>query len=148
MAGKNDAFEYAWLVHIFNGTAISNINTTGGTTQLWMGLHTADPGDAGSTASEGGYAAYARVATERAVSGGWTVTSGTSATVASASPTAAITFAQVATTTTGTFSYFSVYPSSSSVGSAALYSGAISPVINFSQNVTPSITTGSSITED
>jgi len=148
MAGKNDAFEHSFMLHIFNGTAITNWNTTGGTTTVWVGLHTADPGDAGSTANEGGYTAYTRVSSQRAVASGWTVTSGTSSAVASASPTAALSFPQVATTTTGTFSYFSVFPSSNAAGSAAIYSGAISPVINWSQNTTPSITTASSITED
>jgi hypothetical protein len=147
MSNKTNDFKYNFLVHIFNGTAITNFNTTGGTTTLWIGLHTADPTDAGSTAAEGGYTAYTRASSQRAVAAGWTVTSGTSV-AASVSPTAALSFPQVATTTTGTFSYFSVYPSSSATASAAIYNGAISPVINWSQNTTPSITTGSSITED
>lgn len=55
---KLDTHEYDWLRQIFNGVAITNIDATGGTTLLWLGLHTADPGDAGSTANEGGYTAY------------------------------------------------------------------------------------------
>ena len=149
MAGKTDAFEYNVLLMVFNGTGISSICSSVGTTDLWVGLHTADPGDAGSTASEGGYAQYTRIATDRSTaSNGWEVTSGTSAAKASASPVGNVDMPQNTSTTTGTFSYFSINPSSDSVGSAALYVGSISPTINFSQNVTPRITTSSSITED
>ncbi len=146
---KSDAFEYAFLRQTFNGTAIANMTATGGTTSIWTALCTADPGDAGSTANEGGYAAYARVLTDRSTAAnGWAITSGTSAASASASPVGNIDYPQVATTSTGTFTHFATYPSSNSIGSAMLYGGTISPVINFSQNVIPRLTTGSSITED
>jgi len=149
MAGKSDAFEYNFLLMVFNGTGISSICSSVGTTDLWIGLHTADPGDAGSTASEGGYAQYTRVATDRSTaSNGWEVTSGTSSAKASASPVGNIDLPQNTSTSTGTFTHFTVNPSSDSAGSAMLYGGTISPSINFSQNVTPRITTSSSITED
>lgn len=149
MAGKSDTFEYNLLKHVFNGTAISTLNATGGTTSLWVGLHTADPGDAGSTANEGGYTAYTRVQTDRSTgTTGWNVTSGTSAALASASPTGTLSFPQVATTSTGTFGYASVYLSSDISSSGMVYFGAISPTIAFQQNTTPQITSGSSITED
>lgn len=149
MAGKTDTFEYNLLKMVFNGSPITSIAASAGTTSLWLGLHTADPGDAGSTAAEGGYTAYTRVQTDRSTgSTGWAVTSGTSAALASASPTGTLSFPQVATTSTGTFSYATVYQSSNAGPSGALYYGAISPSINFSQNVTPQLTSGSSITED
>jgi hypothetical protein len=144
MAGKSDAFKYNLLVHIFNGTAISNWNTTGGTTTLWVGLHTADPTDSGSTANEGGYTQYTRASANRSTAG-FAVTSGTSA-AATVAPAAAMSFPQNTSTSTGTFSYFTVWNSSSS--SSPIYTGAVSPTINFSQNVTPQVTTSSSITED
>lgn len=144
---KSDQFEDNLLGHIFEGIALTNLGATGGTTDLWMSLHTADPGDAGSTANEGGYAQYARVAVDRST-GGFTVTSGTSAATASASPVANIDFPQNTSTSTGTFTHFAVNPSSNSGGASQLYNGTISPNINFSQNVTPRLTTGSSITED
>ena len=147
MAGKSDAYEYNFLQMTFAGKSITNICATAGTTLIWAGLHTADPGDAGSTANEGGYAAYARVSVDRST-GGWVVTSGTSNAVATCSPVATISFPQVATTSTGTFNFMSVFPSSNSLGSEALYSGTVTPNINFSQNVTPQVTTGSSVTED
>jgi len=150
MAGKSDKFEYDVLRLIFNGVALPNLGTTSGTTSLWIGLHTADPGDAGSTANEGGYNEYTRVATDRSTAAsGWAITSGTSNAVASASPVGTINFPQsVATTSTGTFGWFSVFPSSNAQGSSAIYSGTVAPVINFSQGVTPQVTTASSITED
>ena len=144
--GKTDKFEYDFLRSIFNGTAITNWSATAGTTKVWVGLHTADPGDSGTTAAEGGYTAYTRVAVERSTTG-WVVSSGSSAAVATASPVAAVTFPQVATTSTGTFTHASIYPASDTTGPEAVYNGTITPNINFSQNVTPSITTGSSITE-
>lgn len=144
---KLDTLEYDFLREIFNGVAISNLSATAGTTVLWVGLHTADPGDAGSTANEGGYAAYARTAVQRSTAG-WAVTSGTGAAKATVSPVAAVSFPQVADTSTGTFTHATVYRSSNISSSGALYNGTVSPVINFSQNVTPQITTGSSITED
>lgn len=147
MAGKSDAFEYNFLRQVFNGTAITNISATGGTTLIWAALLTADPGDAGSTAAEGIGAQYARTSVQRSTSG-WSVTSGTSNTDASVSPVASITFPQNTSTSTGTYTYFSVYPSSNSTAADMLYGGTISPSINVSQNVTPSLTTASSITED
>lgn len=144
---KLDTHEYDWLRNVFNGVAIANINSSGGSTLLWMGLHTVDPGDAGSTANEGGYTAYTRISVQRS-STGWAVTSGTSNTKASVSPVANIDFPQVATTSTGTFTHATVYTSSNISSSGGLYNGTITPNINFSQNVTPRLTTGSSITED
>jgi hypothetical protein len=143
---KLDTHEYDWLRHIFNGVAITNINTSGGTTLLWLGLHTADPADAGSTANEGGYTAYTRVSVNRSTTG-WAVSSATGSGAATVSPVATISFPQVATTSTGTFTHASVYTSSNISSSGALYNGTITPNINFSQNVTPQLTTGSSITE-
>jgi hypothetical protein len=150
MAGKSDTLEYALLQLLLQGKATNfSYGSTAGTTALWMGLHTADPTDACSTAAEGGYGAYTRIATDRSTGAtGWSVTSGTSNALATASPNGTISFPQVATTSTGTFSYASVWSSSNVSSSGCLYFGPLSVNINFSQNVTPQITTGSSITEE
>ena len=149
MAGKTDKFEYDVGKLIFNGVAITNVCATAGTTSWWLGLMTADPTEAGSTANEGGYTAYTRVPTDRSTQGtspfGWAVSSGT---VMSASPTGTLSFPQVATTSTGTFTHFMLFPSSAAQASSGLYFGTVTPNINFSQNVTPQLTTSSSITED
>lgn len=147
MAGKSDFYEFDFLRMTFAGKPITSMCATAGTTVIWIGLHTADPTDAGSTAAEGGYTAYTRVAVDRSTAG-WTVSSGTGAAVASVSPTTAIPFPQVADTSTGTFTFASAYISSNAPASGMLYFGTLTPSINFSLNVTPSITTGSSITED
>ena len=146
---KSDKFEYDFLKQTFNGTPITNQSASGGSTNIWMALLTADPGDAGSTAAEGGYAAYARTLTDRSTGAtGWNVTSGTSAANASASPVGNVDFPQVATTSTGTFTHFAAYPTSNGVAADMLYGGTVTPNINFGQNVIPRLTTGSSITED
>lgn len=147
MAGKSDQYEYDFLRLTFAGKPITNIAATVGTTLVWVGLHTADPTDAGSTAAEGGYTAYTRTAVDRSTAG-WTVSSGTGAAVASASPTTTIQFPAVADTSTGTFTYASVYTSSNAGPSGMLYFGTISPNIDFSNGVSPQITSGSSLTED
>ena len=150
MAGKSDTLEYQLLTLIFNGVGISSLATSAGTTGLWLGLHTADPGDACSTANESGYAQYTRVKTDRSTgaSTGWAVTSGTSNTDATAAPVTNVDFPQNTSTSTGTFTHASVWMSSNASSSGCLYFGTVSPNINFSQNVTPRMTTGSSITED
>jgi hypothetical protein len=143
---KLDVFEYDFLRHVFNGTVITGINATGGTTLIWLGLLTADPGDSGSSANEGGYTQYARVSVNRSTTG-WAVTSGAGTAVATVSPVANIDFAQNLTTSTGTFTHFQAFSSSGSTGPGAMYNGTVTPNINFAQNVTPRLTTGSSITE-
>lgn len=149
MAGKIDKFEYDMGLLIFNGTAITNICATAGTTSLWLGLMTADPSEAGSTAAEGGYTAYDRVETDRGTQAttpyGWLVSSGT---VMSASPRGNIDFPQVADASTGTFTHFMLFPSSNAQASSGFYYGTVTPNIDFSNGVTPRLTTASAITED
>jgi hypothetical protein len=150
MAGKTAVMQYGLLRAIFSGKFTdTSFGSSAGSTSIWIGLHTADPGESASTASEGGYTAYTRAQTDRSTQGtspyGWAVTSGTVATVA---PVGNVDFPQVATTTTGTFSYFSVWPSSAATSTQAYYIGSLSPTINWGQNTTPRITTASSITED
>lgn len=150
MAGKSDKFEYDMLRLIFNGVALTNIASTGGSTSLWVSLHTADPTDAGSTAAEGGYSEYTRVKTDRssASSTGWAVTSGASTAFAGASPVTALSFPAQVSTSTGTFTHAAIWPSSNATASSMLYFGTITPNINFGAGVTPQLTTGSSITEE
>ena len=151
MAGKTDVMEFALGKLVFNGSAAQSSYwaATAGTTALWVGLHTADPTESGCTSNEGGYTAYTRVqigrSTQATTPYGWSVSSGT---VMSASPTGNLDFPAVATTSTGTFSYFAVYSSSAATSTQSFYQGSISPVINWSQGTTPRLTTTSSITED
>lgn len=77
---KSNALETAILQLIYNGTTFNGIaenDTTSPNTDIYIALHTADPGEAGTQATnEATYTSYARVAVPRN-SGGWTVTGNT-----------------------------------------------------------------------
>ena len=106
----SNAFENDLLLLIFNNTNIANIGDATGLRgsatagSLYVSLHTADPGEAGTQAtSETSYTGYARVAVARS-GAGWTV-SGTAPTqVANA---ATITFG-TSTVGTPTITHFAV----------------------------------------
>lgn len=140
---KGNTFENDLLALIFNGTAIANIAddaATGPLTDLYVSLHTADPGEAGNQASnECAYTGYARVAVAR-TSGGWTITGN------SVSPAANIDFPE-ATAGTETATHVGIGTDASGTGKM-LYYGAIAPTIAVSAGVIPRIGTGSTITED
>lgn len=143
---KSDVFENALLLLIFNNTNIANVgdatgvrgSTTAGSLQV--SLHTADPGEAGTQATnETTYTSYARVAVARS-SGGWTVT------VSSVSPAALIGFPP-GTGGSGTGTFAGIGTASSGAG-VLLYSGAVTPNIVLGNGITPQLTTASAITED
>ena len=140
---KTNTWENAILDLLFNASAIANVadNTaTSPLTNLYVSLHTADPGEAGDqTTNECAYTSYARVAVARSGSG-WTVSGN------SVSPAASIDFPE-ATGGTETATHFGVGSLSSGAG-VLYYKGAISPNIAVSTGVTPRLTTASAITED
>lgn len=140
---KGDTFENDWMKLIFNATAIANIADNASAsplTNLYVSLHTADPGEAGNqTTNETSYTSYARIAVAR-TSGGWTVTNN------SVSPVANIDFPQC-TGGTATITHVAVGTALSGTGKV-LYKGTVTPNISVSTGVTPRITTSSTITED
>jgi hypothetical protein len=140
---KGDTFENDLLKLIFNATAITNVADNAATsplTQLFVSLHTADVGEAGSqTTNEVAYTGYARVGVNRN-SGGFTVTAN------SVSPAANIDFG-ACTAGTATATHWAVGTASTGVGKV-LYKGTISPTISISTGVTPRLTTATAITED
>ena len=141
---KGDTFENDWMKLIFNATAIANIADNAGTsplTNLYVSLHTADPGESGSqTTSEATYTGYARVAVAR-TSGGWTVSTNQAVNVST------ITFGQC-TAGSNTITYFAIGTASSGAGKI-LYSGALASSLAVSVNVTPSFAaSGITVTED
>jgi hypothetical protein len=140
---KSNAFENDLLELIFNGTAIANLADNAATsplTELYVSLHTADPGEAGDqTTNECTYTSYARVAVARSGSG-WTVTGN------SVSPVANIDFAE-ATGGSETATHVAIGTDSTGAGKI-LYSGAVTPNIAIVTGVTPRIGTGSTITEE
>lgn len=134
---KGNTTENDVLALLFNATALSwNANTN-----LYLALHTADPGEAGSqTTSETAYTSYARVAVAR-TSGGWTVSSGTSTNAA------LIQFPQC-TGGTSTITHVSIGTASSGAGQI-IYSGALNSSLSVSNLIQPQFSAGALVvTED
>ena len=139
---KGDTFENDFLKLIFNATAIAELAQDDGTspaTTLTVALHTADPGEAGTQATnEIAYTGYARIAVAR-TTGGWTVTAN------SVSPVANIDFGEMTGGAGGTVSHFSV---GTGVANKLLYSGTVTPNIVVTTGVTPRLKTTSTVMED
>lgn len=140
---KSNTFENDLMKLIFNGTAIANLADNAASspvTNLYVSLHTADPGEAGvQTSSEATYTGYARVAVARSGSG-WVVTAN------SVSPAAIISFPPC-TAGSSVVTHFAVGTAQTGDGKV-LYKGTVSPTVNVSSGVTPQLTTSSTITED
>ena len=140
--GKGSTFDNDLLKLIFNATGIADIADNAASTpltNLYLSLHTADPGAGGSqTTSEAAYTSYARAAVAR-TSAGFTV-SGSSVTL-----TAAVSFV-TATGGSETETYFAIGTASSGTGKI-LYRGPITPSIVVTSGVTPQLTTGTTVTE-
>lgn len=141
---KGNTFEDDILKLIFNGTPIANMADNAAAsplTNLYLALHTADPGEAGlQNTNEVAYTGYARVAVARTTAG-WTVLN------SSVSPTAAIEFGEMTSGTPGTATHASVGTVSNG-GGKILYKGALSPAVSFNVGVVPRLRTTSTITED
>lgn len=136
---KSNSWETALLNHLFKNLPVANVGDATGLPasatagSLFIGLHTADPGEAGDqTTSETSYTGYARVAVTRG--SGWTVSGGQ---VVNA---AAITFGQC-TAGSATITHWSIGTSSSGAGTL-LYKGALAASLSVSNLITPEITAG------
>jgi len=144
---KSNTFENDLLNLVFNNTDITLIGDAAGLQNsatagsLYVSLHTADPGEAGTQAtSETAYTNYVRVAVARS-GAGWTVTGN------AVSNTATITFATCGVTG-ATLTYFGVGTDSSGAGKL-LYSGALSSPLAVSSGIQPQFAAGDlDITED
>lgn len=144
---KSNTFENSLLLHIFNNSAIANIGDATGLPasatagSLYVSLHTADPGEAGSAiTSETAYTGYARVA--RARSGaGWVVTAN------SVSPATDIDFGECTASPGAAITHFGVVNTASGAG-VLLYSGTLTPNITMAVGVIPRVKATSTITED
>lgn len=139
---KGTTFDNDLLKLIFQATGIANMADNASVsplTNLYVSLHTADPGAAGNqTTNEVAYTSYARVAIAR-TSAGWTVTSN------SVSPAANIVF-PTCTGLTATATNWAVGTASTGTGKL-LYTGAITPSISISSGVSPTLTVSSTVTE-
>ena len=141
---KSATFENDLLKLIFNATAIAGLAdnaTASPTATLFLSLHTADPGDAGTqSTNEVSYTGYARVAVARTTAG-WVVTG------SSVSPVSSVTFGEMTAGTAQTAVYASIGTASTGVGKV-LYRGALTPSIAINVGVVPTIRNTSTITED
>lgn len=132
---KGNATETDILAKIFTATALP----WDAATDLDIHLHTADPGEAGTSAtSEATYTSYATVTVARSIAG-WTVTGN------SCVNDALIQFPQ-STGGTNTLTHVSVTPSGST---QILYSGALNAPLSVSSGIQPQFAAGAlTITED
>jgi hypothetical protein len=145
---KSDTWENDLLKLVFNNVGTSLIGDatgllpSGTTGSLYLSLHTADPGETGTQATnETAYTGYARLAVARS-SAGFTV-SGNSVNL-----TANGDFGQCTASPGGNLTHFGVGTSSSGAGKL-LYSGTLTPNIIMNVGVQPRITTAAGlVTED
>lgn len=117
-------------------TAITGLlaNAASPDTNLYVSLHTADPGAGGSqTTSEAAYTGYARVAVAR-TSSGWSISGETISNVA------AIIF-PACTGGSETETFFGIGTDSSGVGNL-LYAGPLSASLAVSNGITPEFAAG------
>ncbi|MBW8068175.1 MAG: hypothetical protein GJU73_12135 [Ferrovum sp.] len=142
MAGKTTTWANDLLKLLFQSTPIANLADNAATsplTNLYISLHTADPGVAGfQNTSEAAYTGYARVAVARSAVG-WTVTGN------SVSPASTLVF-PAATAGSETETFWGIGVAATGAGTL-LYSGPITPGIAVSNGVTPELTTSSTATE-
>jgi hypothetical protein len=134
---KGNTTENDVLELIFKATTLS----WNGNTNLYISLHTADPGEAGSqTTSEATYTSYARVAVARSGSG-WTVSGN------QASNAALIQFPQC-TGGSSVVTHVAIGTASSGAGQI-LYKGVLSSSLSVSNLVQPQFAISAlTITED
>ena len=132
-----NAFETDLLELIFNGTTITNIADNAASSpaaNLYVSLHTSDPGEGGSqNTNETTYTSYTRVAVAR-TSGGWTVSGN------NGSNTSTITF-PTCTGGSATLTHFGIGLASSSTGTH-LIKGELRSSLAVYNNITPSIAAG------
>lgn len=138
---KANSTEQDFLNYVFNGIAIPWNSVT----NLFISLHTADPGEAGNqTTNEATYTGYARVAVSR-TSGGWVVSSNSG--ISQVTNTSIIQFAQC-TGGNNTITHVGVGTSLTGVGQL-LYKGALNSPLAVANLIQPQFTANAlTITED
>lgn len=129
---KGNQTENDYMVFVFNNTAMPSYGSN-----LYVHLHTADPGEAGTgSTNEADYTGYAAVSVSRD-SGGFTVTNN------QAVNTAEVTFPQC---TGGANSI--THASVTTVGGQILYSGALTASLSVSNLITPRFPAGTLIFQE
>lgn len=141
---KANSTENALLLLLFNATTwdlIAENDTTSPATNLYIALHTSDPGEAGAqNTNETAYTNYARVAVARS-GAGWTVTG------SSAVNAALIQFPQCGASGAAV-THVSIGTASSGAGTI-LYSGALNSSLAVSNLIQPQFAASAlSVVED
>lgn len=143
---KSYELDYYVLAGALAGVAFPQVwinATSSAYTSTWVSLHTGDPGAAGHQGtSEVTYTGYTRISVTRSTAG-WSV----STSDGTARLVSAVSFPMATSTSTMTATYAAVGVTSASSVGIILYSGALSPSIDIGQNVTPRITTSSTLSE-
>lgn len=139
---KSNNTENNILKLIFNATTWNDIaenDTTSPATSLTIALHTADPGESGTQATnETTYTGYSRQSVSRSTSG-WTVSGN------SVSPVNNIDFPECTANPGNAITHWSI---GTGVSDEILYYGTVSPNITMAVGVIPRIKNTSTITED
>jgi hypothetical protein len=143
---KSTTFDNDLLKLIFNATPIANIADNAATsplTNLFVAMHTADPGAGGTQSTNEvtttAYPSYARKSVAR-TTGGWVVTGNT------VNPAANIAFATPTGSPTAVLTHFSVGTATSGA-TKILYSGPLLVPITVVAGTPPTLLTTTSITE-
>lgn len=146
---KSDTCESNLLKLLFNNTTWANVGDatgivgSGAAGSLYISLHTSDPGETGTQATnETAYTNYVRVAVAR-TSGGWTV-SGTAP--SQAANAALVAFAQCGATG-ATLTHFGIGRASSGAGEL-LYSGALTANLIVNPGITPQFAIGALVAQE
>lgn len=142
--GKGTTFDNDLLKLILNAVGIAGIADNAASsplTNLYMSLHTADPGGGGSqNTAESAYPGYARQSVPRSLTG-FTV-SGATATL-----TSAVIFPACSTWGSSETETYAVVGTAATGPGKILYRGPITPSLTVSTGVSPQLTTGTALTE-
>lgn len=141
---KGNTFENDFLKLILWGTAIADLadnDATSPLTNLYLSLHTADPGEAGDqTTNEASYTSYARVAVARSAAG-FAIAANVATLVAQAN------FPASTGGSTSSLTHMGIGTAASGAGKL-LWKGALDASIVMSSGVQPVLGTATSITEE
>ena len=136
----SNAFANDILKLVFQGVGIDGLadDADGGATQLFISLHSADPGASGTQeTSELDYEGYARLAVARSADG-FTVDGATM------HPTEAWEFGEMTGGTAQTATYMAIGTEATGAGKI-LFRAALNPTISLSEGVTPRLRTSSTL---
>jgi len=142
---KSNTYETDLLKLIFHGNTISGIAnnyTPAPSTNLYLSLHTADPGEAGDqSTNETTYTSYARYPVLRSPAG-WMISGNTANLIANADFV-------TCTGGTATITHFGIGANSmATIAGYLLYKGTVTPNISVSSGVTPRLTTATNVVEE